>query len=734
MGLPVYVSTSTNPKDQVLVYAFFDSASDHSYVTKDLAKKLNPKQLGKKQISIETMTGDLQKDEVFIYGDMVIKGYFSGEVKLPSAYEWANIPNSTGVFGNNTNILEYPHLRPLADRMPPPLDIPVGLLLGANCSSAQFPMEAVRGKENQPYALRSELGWAVFGVEEFGKPSHKTHTIFLTHKVEDQEECMMSQDDYKFMDIVKKETLITESGSYQMPLPFKQRPVLPNNLSQAKRRHEAVCKRFEKDSQLEKEYTEFMNGLIDGNMAELVEDTASAKSGEQWYIPHFAVKHPQKQKLRVVFDCKAAYNQTSLNDHLLQGPDMMNSLVGLLCRFRKESIAISCDIQKMFYNFLVNPEDRDYLRFLWQDKDGNSQTYRMKVHIFGAKSSPAVATYGLRRIAHDYKEISEKAALFIERDFYVDDGITSVTTEREAIELIDSARKICDKGNLRLHKFTSNSSEVLSSLPEAERSVQDTDLFSGSLPEQRTLGLQWSMKSDSFKFINKIKDQPTTRRGILSIVSQLYDPLGFIAPYTLLGKNILQSVNKADIGWDDHVRDDECKRWLGWLEQLPALENITIPRCLKPNNFGEVVRKELHHFCDASDKGIGACSYIRQINDKGQVHVSLLLGKSKVIPSKGLFTTPRLELMSAVMATDLSKTLNAELNMKFDNECYWSDSRIVLGWIANNSKRFNTFVHNRIRLITSRADVAQWYHIPGSLNPADIASRGMQCDQLANSI
>lgn len=188
-------------------------------------------------------------------------------------------------------------------------------------------------------------------------------------------------------------------------------------------------------------------------MAEVVDEGKIVSPGEQWYIPHFAVRHPQKQKLRVVFDCKAPYNGTSLNDHLLQGPDMMNSLVGILCRFRKESIAISCDIQKMLYNFHVSPKDRDYLRFLWHNANGQPQTYCMKVHLFGAKSSPAVATYGLRKIAQNHGILTEEASSFINRDFYVDDGITSVASENEAINLIASARAICAKGNLRLHKF-----------------------------------------------------------------------------------------------------------------------------------------------------------------------------------------------------------------------------------------------------------------------------------------
>ena len=176
------------------------------------------------------------------------------------------------------------------------------------------------------------------------------------------------------------------------------------------------------------------------------------------------IQRRKKKKVRVVFDCSAKYSGVSLNDKLLQGPDLMNSLVGILCRFREKPIAIACDIE-MFYNFKVVEKDRNLLRFLWYDKEGKTVLCRMTVHLFGANSSPAVATYGLRFLANLHIPKYATAAKFIQRDFYVDDGITSVHDVSEGITLIQEARKICADGNLRLHKFISNSKEVLKSLP-----------------------------------------------------------------------------------------------------------------------------------------------------------------------------------------------------------------------------------------------------------------------------
>ncbi|XP_067947248.1 uncharacterized protein [Watersipora subatra] len=737
MGLPVYVSTISNPAKEVLVYAIMDSASDSSYITKSIADTLLPEHTIEK-LDIETMMG-VETVLIKQFTGLRLRGYYEGSTSLTSAFEWRDIPFSTGKVANSKNVLHHPHLHPLAKELPPPIDIPIGLLIGANCPQATLPLESIGGGDNMPYAQRSCLGWMVFGADTESKSqtSIKTYRTsafcsFVDYN-DHSNELAISQDDIQFMHTMQTETTRTSNGSYQMPLPFRARPSLPNNLPQAEKRLHVLSKKFTRDANLKAEYSSSMEELIQSNLAEAVPEPDLAKEGEIWYIPHFAVTHPQKGKLRVVFDCKARYQDTSLNDHLLQGPDMINNLAGILCRFRKESIAISCDIQKMFYNFFVCENDRDYLRFLWPEHN-ITKKFRMKVHLFGATSSPGVATYGLRRLASDYSKISSSAAEFIKKDFYVDDGLTSVETVEQAISLIHDARAICSKGNLRLHKFSSNSAEVLRQVPETERSVQNVDLLPDKLPEQRMLGLQWAMSGDTFKFINNIKEKPQTKRGILSVVSQLFDPLGFLCPFILLGKNILQKVTKLNVGWDDDINGELKELWLKWVAELAFLDQIQIPRCLKPANFGETVRTELHHFSDASDHGIGAASYIKLIDDQGNVHTTLLAGKSKVIPSKQQVTIPRLELLGAVAATKLAKMLRTELSMHIDGEYFWTDSKIVLGYISNHSKRFQVFVANRIHEILECTEVAQWRHVPGNLNPADIASRGLMCQKLLQTM
>ncbi|XP_067931005.1 uncharacterized protein [Watersipora subatra] len=535
----------------------------------------------------------------------------------------------------------------------------------------------------------------------------------------------MSQNDIKFTKTLEDGMEQSEDGSITLPLPFKDLPTMPNNKAQAKKRLEQLIHRLKKDPNLKKDYFQFMEEVIKSGHAEKVSDHCTPQ-GKAWYLPHFGVYHPKKQKLRLVFDASVKFLNRCLNDELLAGPDHINSLLGILLRFRTKHVALSCDIEKMFHNFKVLPEHRDYLRFLWVDPNLTTVTeYRMTVHLFGATSSPGVATFALSKIATQATNDLPEASKFITRNFYVDDGITSVASVPEAIQLARDATKICGSANLRLHKFVSNSRELLQSIPTTEiaKGVQGLNLCKDKLPAERTLVMEWRTDDDCFTFSSNLLEKPNTKRGILSIVSQVYDPLGLLAPFLLKGKVLLQRACKKVQNWGEAVSEDLAKDWTLWKEQLSNLQDVSIPRCLKLQDFGEVKNTQLHYFCDASLDGYEACAYLRMINKHDKVHVALVMAKSRVAPLKPM-TIPRLELQAAVEVTRLKNQLQVELDLTVDAEHFWSDSTVALGFISNTEAQYHMFVANRVAEIRRSTDVAQWHHIPGSLNPADLASRG----------
>ena len=214
----------------------------------------------------------------------------------------------------------------------------------------------------------------------------------------------MSVEDKRALKIMET-TAEYVDGHYKLGLPWADdEPKLPNNLSLAHARLQQLHRKLSRDSNLHEMYTATMNDYINKGYAKEVKDDTS-RPERVWYLPHHPVTNENKPgKVRVVFDCAAKYRDVSLNTKLLQGPDLMNNLVGVLLRFRQEHIAIAADVEAMFHQVRVKDEDCDALRFLWWP-DGNlklqPRCYKMQVHLFGATSSPSCAAYALKRTAID---------------------------------------------------------------------------------------------------------------------------------------------------------------------------------------------------------------------------------------------------------------------------------------------------------------------------------------------
>ena len=381
----------------------------------------------------------------------------------------------------------------------------------------------------------------------------------------------------------------------------------------------------------------------------MLDEELARNDGGVWYPPHFGVYHPKKpEQIRVVFDLSAEYQGVSLNKRLLPGPDLMNSLMGVLIRFRQETVGIMCDVEQMFHSFHINVQHQDFLRFLWYKENDPSKEiieYKRTVHLFGNAPSPAVATFGLRKTADVGEEKYDKAArVFVHRNFYVDDGLSSCSTDKEAIDLLTNTKAMLAAANIRLHKVVSDSVTVMEALPAEDRakSVNGLDLRCDILPTQRSLGVYWDIEKDRFIFRVSLQEKPFTLRGVLSIVNSVYDNLGLASPFVLRGKLILQELvfmgkkgNKGSrLGWDDPLPENMRLRWSHWRDSLAQLEDVSVPRCYHPEGFGSIKRREIHAFSDASEEAVGTAVYLREIDTEGSVGVSLLFGPSKVAPPK----------------------------------------------------------------------------------------------------
>ena len=242
------------------------------------------------------------------------------------------------------------------------------------------------------------------------------------------------------------------------------------------------------------------------------------------------------------------------------------------------------------------------------------------------------------------------------------------------------------------------------------------------MPDEKTLGLTWNPNSDELCFDVKINNQSLTKRGILSTIFSIYDPLFIVSPALVKAKTIFQKTCSLSLGWDDLLPKDLELSWKIWLEDIVNLKNCKIPRCYFNSQYDNL---ELHLFCDGSETAYGSVAYLRSVSPNN-VQCSITLAKLRLVPLKrgSLKTIPRIELNSAKLALILYLQLVKELDLDFSNVYFWTDSTIVLSYIRSKDRKFQRFVSNRIAFIHSHTSESMWKFVPGELNPADILSRG----------
>ncbi len=525
-------------------------------------------------------------------------------------------------------------------------------------------------------------------------------------------------------------------GKYQLPTLWKSgQPKLPNNFSFAKKRLKSLVegKHF-KDEKIRKEYLANMDGWIEEDQVEEVH-TSQPEKDRANYLPHFAVVNPHKisSSVRPVMDGKAkGATGVSLNDCLHKGPKLINELTLVFLRFRHKSITIGADVRKMFYQIRMDPEDRDWHRFLWPEGDGY-KVFRWKVHPFGSAASPCISMFTIKEHARRLREKFPRAAETVIRSTLVDDNLDSVDTVEEGKRLAAELKELYAEAGMELRKVVSNSEEVWEQFSEVERSpsinmaeICTKDL---TLPLVKTLGVIYISAEDSFSFhMKEPGEMQWTKRTVLSFEAQLYDPHGLVTPFIVLARILVQDMWRAGLEWDQPLTAPLLKRWKAWLEELPLLAQLRVPRCLHGLWDEAPGEEEAHIFCDASGSAYAAVAY--WVTTKGSVRTSrLAVARTKVAPLSQQ-SIPRLELLATQLALDIAELLVQALPIDMEHIWMWTDSTNVLCWLRSPSKSLHTFVGHKIARMQSTSPKGHWQWVPTDQNPADIPSRGATIKEL----
>lgn len=455
---------------------------------------------------------------------------------------------------------------------------------------------------------------------------------------------------------------------------------------------------------------------------------------EAWYIPHHMVSHNGKN--RIVFNCSYQHEGHNLNQYLLPGPTLGATLLGVLLRFREHAVAISGDIEGMFHQVRLLPEDRALLRFVWcgVSQRESPAVYEWQVLPFGTTCSPCCATFAMERHVTDNSQPGEDVRGSVERCFYVDNCLQSVPTKAEARHLVDKFGALLASAGFELRQWASNEPDVISHLPEESlsSSVELWMTHNKTDTPESTLGLRWLFHEDTLGYKHRhIPYGAPTMRNIYKVLASQYDPLGFILPYTTRAKVLVRHLWDKHRGWDDPLLpQDLLQQWRIWEEELQVLPQVTLPRAYLPKEVDIAgLHREVHIFCDASEEAYGSVAYLRTTDKHGKVHLSFLMARSRVSP-KRLHSMPRLELCAALTGAQLAQVLGKELTIPIDKTVLWSDSTTVLTWLKSESCRFKVFVGTRIEEIQELTDRHTWRYVDSGRNPADDVTRGKSLKEL----
>ncbi|GFY74989.1 uncharacterized protein TNIN_447271 [Trichonephila inaurata madagascariensis] len=713
------VKSSTN-EENLPVRILLDNGSMRTFILKEVSQELKLPIVRNETLSVYFFGVDEAQEKIYDVVKIRLENrdkpslYIEIEVLVTDKISATNLP------APETNIPKvYKQLKSLqlADSYEYK-ENKIVILIGSD-----FHFQVVTGRikrlDNKLVASETIFGWCIQGQGDFRNQLLSMEiTIVKEKSISDQmreiwelENLGINVDsenkDSTVEEIMRKfeEGISCKDKRYKVKLPWKpeMKNALHNNKEVASRRFQTLKKSFINDPVYFSEYSKVLEDYRKENIIESVTEENEILSEDNcFYLPHRAVIREDKTttRLRVVFDTSShSKGQLSLNDCLHTGFNLLPDLFLLLIRFRTYSVVVTADIKQAFLQIEIHEEDRNYTRFLWTADPENSNSGEipetrpsMTRVLFGVTSSPFLLN---AIIKHHLK-------------------------------------------SMYLRKWRTNSPELFHNLKERNLEVDDSpDFYNQTLVPSKVLGVAWNPKEDYFyfdtqsleKFLLKSKD---TKRYILEIAGRIFDPIGYIGPYTIRIKCLIQKIWCLGLDWDEIVPDEIFKIFNDWCYDLKKLSNIRITRHYFSGALPKDIHNiELHLFSDASIKAYGTVAYLRvELND-GNIITSFVASKGKVTPLKTL-SLPHLESTGALLSARLSEKIMKGLEFPVQR-IFWTDSSIVFFWTKGSPDKFKVFIKNRIQEIHKCSNPSEWFHCPGKDNPNDLISRELSVAELENS-
>ena len=567
----------------------------------------------------------------------------------------------------------------------------------------------------------------------------------------------LSLKDYMEMNVIKsKLSYESQSQCWTASYPFLKDPgVLNDNYNSAYRALKRRENKLMKEEDLKASYNEQVLDFVSrGVLRKLSENELNDWHGPVRYVDHHEVfKAGSTTPLRIVINSSFGdKGESSLNDILMKGPNVLTNLFEILVRWRFYPVAFTGDISKMYHNVKTGELEGHLRRFLWRncEQERDPDIYCFDVVTFGDRPAGCIAVSALRATADMFSCDSEQAAKVLKNDTYMDDVVSGDFELKDAKVLTSEIEGIAGKGGFKFKGF------VFSNAVDEEKGEK--------FPLSKVLGVNWDSSDDKLCVVielnhNKtkrglrapvvaIEDIPFTKRVCLRLVNGIFDPLGLVSPVTVRLKFLMREqfvMQTKYKKWDTPLEPEDRCEWIKVLKDVFELNQISIPRYCFHTPYPVVSRDGIYTlvcFADASMNGMCAAVYVRFEAASGEVSTGLLTSKTKVAPAKSE-SIPRLELCASLLGSRLvNKVISAvslgvravnkikgQRGISFDAEYFLLDSQVALGTL-NKGSLANDFTGNCVAEVRGKTTNAVFGWLQSGDNISDLGTRGAKVEMV----
>ena len=537
---------------------------------------------------------------------------------------------------------------------------------------------------------------------------------------------------------------------------------LPSNKAAVQATFLRTEKQLRREPEWQVAYASQVHEMVErGAAIKLTEEEMNNWKGAVWYVSHLVAPNPHSvtTPVRIVWNSSQKFKGLSMNDILLKGPDVLNPIRAVLLRFREGVHAALGDIKKMYNSVWLEDREVHLHRFCWRDSpDEEISEYAITRVNIGDRPAGCIAQLAMRLTASlpMFAHLEDERRV-LEEDSYVDDLLTSHNDLKKLDKITAGVEEILRAGGFFLKPWVRSGE---SGRQETEADVLRKEVKQKKaliLPNQmrdednKALGIGYQVEEDRLYMMTSINfskrkqkmrvgndllkeevrpqtPNPLTRRGLLSQVAGLYDPIGLVTPAKQKGAILVRKAFQEGGGgkltretWDKPLSEGLREEAIQLFEEYVQLGQIKFHRSLTPDDWKG--KPWGITFSDGSDKTYGAVMYLRWETSQG-IKVRFVESKAKLTPLDQKGEAVKAEICGAVFAARIRRYVEKHGRMEIERWFHLVDSQTVLGAIQRNSYGYQSFFANRVGEIQKAGPVQDWWWIPGNLNIADIITRG----------